>query len=115
MILRGHDNVEETRDESSHGGVGKYAVRTLLDGDGDSGLDYVRDLVLEAGSTIGVHEHQGDEEIYYVISGQGRMIVDDEECPVKLGDVVLTKSGSSHGLVNEGDGELKIFVACVKL
>ena len=115
MILRGHDNIEEQHATGSHGGIGAYAVRTLLEEEFESGLAYVRELVLEGHSSIGIHEHQGDEEIYYVVSGQGSMIVDDEKCRVKAGDVVLTRSGSSHGLVNEGDEDLKIFVACAKL
>ena len=115
MILKGHDNVQETVAENSHGGTGKYAVRTLLEEEFDSSLAYVRELILGPHASIGVHVHQDDEEIYYIASGRGVMIVDEEKRQVKPGDVVLTKSGSSHGLLNESDEDLKIFVACAKL
>ena len=90
-------------------------MRTLLEQEFESGLAYVRELVLRGHSSIGIHAHEGDEEIYYVVSGRGCMIVDDEKSPVKPGDVVLTLSGSSHGLVNESEEDLKIFVACARL
>ncbi len=115
MILRGHHNIEEQLGDSSHGGSGKFAVRTLLEEEFQSNLAYVRELVLKPNSSIGIHEHQGDEEIYYIVSGQGLMTVDNEKRNVKPGDVILTKSGSSHGLLNEGNEDLKIFVACAKL
>ncbi len=115
MILRGHDDVEETVGDACHGGTGRFSVRTLLKEEFESDLAYVRELVLKAHSSIGIHDHHGDEEIYYIVSGQGVMIVDDEKRDVKPGDAVLTSSGSSHGLLNESDKDLKIFVVCAGL
>jgi quercetin dioxygenase-like cupin family protein len=103
MIFNGPSTIAGQKGEGSHGGKGKYFVRTLFTKE------------FEPGSSIGIHEHEGDEEIYYVISGSGVMIVDGERRNVSQGDIVLTKSGSSHGLENGNDGELKIFVACAKL
>jgi uncharacterized cupin superfamily protein len=113
MIVRGHANRDEEHGSSSHGGVGDYRVRTLFQDEFGSRFAYTRELVLPAGSSIGVHEHTGDEEIYYVIAGEGVMIVDEEREKVRTGDVVLTRSGSRHGLVNDSGQDLKIFVACV--
>ena len=115
MILHGHDNVEEEVGNNCHDGTGQFSVRTLLKEEFESSLAYVRELVLKAHSSIGIHDHRGDEEIYYIVSGQGVMIVDDEKRNVKPGDVILTKSGSSHGLINQSDQDLKIFVVCAKL
>ncbi|MDD5686507.1 MAG: cupin domain-containing protein [Elusimicrobia bacterium] len=116
MIVKGHDNVKETSAEKSHGGKGPYSVRTLMEtGIFDTKISYIRELVLPEGSSIGLHPHSGDEEIYYVVSGKGTMLVDNEKCPVKSGDAILTKSGSKHGLLNDSNGELKIFVICVKM
>ncbi len=113
MILRGPANVEGQNASNSHGGNGDYFVRTLLTSEFSSKMKYVRELTLMPGASIGMHPHVNDEEIYYVISGEGIMQVDDEEKPMKMGDIVLTKSGSSHGLKNSGESDLKIFVACV--
>jgi oxalate decarboxylase/phosphoglucose isomerase-like protein (cupin superfamily) len=76
MIFNGPSTIAGQKGEGSHGGKGKYFVRTLFTKEFESSLSYVRELVLEPGSSIGIHEHEGDEEIYYVISGSGVMIVD---------------------------------------
>lgn len=112
MIIRGPKNVSMEALESSHGGKGTYRVRTLMTKEFSSPMKYIRELRLDPGSSIGMHPHIGDEEIYYVISGCGTMVVDGETAELSTGDVVLTKSGSSHGLMNHSEAELVIFVAC---
>jgi mannose-6-phosphate isomerase-like protein (cupin superfamily) len=113
MIIATPETAPGERGSRSHGGAGEYSVRTLLDQvPGASAIKYVRDLTLYAGSSIGPHPHSGDEEIYFVISGSGVMDVDGEERPVGPGSVVLTLSGSQHGLQNTGDQELRIAVIC---
>ena len=112
MIIRGPKNVRLEELEASHGGTGVYCVRTLMTSEFSSPIKYIRELRLDPGSSIGMHPHIGDEEIYYVISGSGTMMVDGETAELSTGDVVLTKSGSSHGLKNTSDAELVIFVAC---
>ena len=115
MIIQGRDTIENQKEKNSHGGVGKYEVRTMYDSGFDSSMRYIREIILHAGSTIGPHLHEGDEEIYYFTSGEGEMIVDDEKQQIKPGDTVLTKSGSRHGLNNTSDQELKFFVVCAKV
>jgi mannose-6-phosphate isomerase-like protein (cupin superfamily) len=114
MIIGTPEEIPGTQGSESHGGTGEYFVRTLLDGVPGSSFKYVRDLILYPGSTIGLHPHTGDEEIYFVISGRGVMVVDGEERMVGPGSVVLTQSGSHHGLRNEGEEDLRIFVACAE-
>ena len=114
MIIGTPDTVSGVRGEASHGGRGEYLVRTLLEGVPGSAFKYVRDLTLYPDSSIGVHPHSGDDEIYFVVSGTGVMLVDGEEQTVGPGSVVLTPSGSTHGLRNDGTGDLRIFVACAK-
>ncbi|MBN1674792.1 MAG: cupin domain-containing protein [Kiritimatiellae bacterium] len=115
MIHRGTHNIETEQVAGSHGGDGTCAVRTLLSTEFASPLRYVREIVLPARASVGVHEHRGDEEIYYIVAGSGTMTVDGEERRVVPGDIVLTQSGSSHGLRNDADADLKFFVACADL
>ena len=112
MIVRGPATIPGEWARDSHGGEGEYFVRTLLTTEFMSPLKYVRDLTLRAGSSIGVHPHDNDEEIYFIIAGRGVMVVDGVEQRVAEGDVVLTYSGSSHGLRADPDTNLRIFVAC---
>ena len=52
----------------------------------------------------------GNEEVYLIVEGEGVMTVDDEQRVVKPGQAVLTQSGSSHGIRNNSDRELRLFV-----
>lgn len=115
MIHKGPANIKAEEVYDSHGGHGSCMVRTLLTSEFDSSLAYVREIVLHANSSVGIHPHSGDEELYYIISGRGIMMVNGEQKVVVSGDVVLTKSGSSHGLRNESDRDLRFFVVCAEL
>jgi glucose-6-phosphate isomerase len=56
------------------------------------------------------HSHVGVEEIYYIISGSGRMIVGDEEKEVRAGDIISIPEGAWHRAINTGNDKL-IFLA----
>ena len=96
----------------SHGGRGEYFVRTLLDQPPGSVFKYVRDVTLSPGASVGEHPHSDDDEVFFIIAGNGLMLVDGEERPVGPGTAVLTRAGSRHGLRNPGPAPLRFFVAC---
>jgi mannose-6-phosphate isomerase-like protein (cupin superfamily) len=67
--------------------------------------------VVPPGASIGVHTHgPADEEIYVVVSGRGRMRLEAEELAVGPGDVVVNGRRGTHGLVNDGDEDLRLVV-----
>ncbi len=68
-----------------------------------------RKRVLHPGASIGTHP-QTEDEVYYVVSGTGRMTVDGRPFEVKPGDAVLTRPGSSHGLVQQGHDDLVLVI-----
>ncbi|HEV2861070.1 MAG TPA: cupin domain-containing protein [Pyrinomonadaceae bacterium] len=69
-----------------------------------------RKRVLHPGSSIGYHL-QETNEVYYVLGGRGTMNINGREVPVGPGDAVLTRKGSSHGLVQAGAEDLTIIIA----
>jgi len=68
-----------------------------------------RKRVLHPGSAIGYHL-QKEDEIYYVIGGTGEMQMNGKSFPVKAGDAILTRPGSSHGLKQTGKDDLVIII-----
>jgi len=68
-----------------------------------------RKRALHPGSSIGYHRQETDE-IYYVLSGAGRMTMDGKVFDVKAGDAILTRPGSSHGLEQTGNADLVILI-----
>lgn len=69
-----------------------------------------RKRVLHPGAVIGYHLQKVDE-VYYIISGTGEMNMNGKTFPVKTGDAILTRPGSSHGLKPVGYHDLTIIIA----
>ncbi|MEI6499587.1 MAG: cupin domain-containing protein [Armatimonadota bacterium] len=68
---------------------------------------------LHPGSSVGVHPHEDNEEVYLILSGQGIATIDGREQRVRPGDVMVNHPGCSHGLKNDSDEELRIFAFAV--
>jgi oxalate decarboxylase/phosphoglucose isomerase-like protein (cupin superfamily) len=100
---------------TAHGGRGTILFARILDRVPGSGCNWLDMSILPPGASIGLHAHGlEDEEIYIVISGRGRMIVDDETFMVGAGDVVLNQPGGTHALENTGDEDLRIVVIDIR-
>src|SRR4030095_3298714 len=68
-----------------------------------------RKRVLHPGAAIGYHP-QKEDEVYYILSGEGVMQMNGKEFPVKPGDAILTRPGSSHGLMQTGKEDLTLII-----
>lgn len=68
--------------------------------------------VLKPGTSIGYHQHVGDFESYYILSGEGFLVEDGVESIVKPGDLVYTDNMGSHSIENKGTEDL-VFMALV--
>lgn len=65
-------------------------------------------ITIPQGSSIGVHTHIDDEEIVYVLEGEGKVKIDDCFYSLKKGDVNITKKGNNHSIINEENEPLII-------
>ncbi|QPH41061.1 cupin domain-containing protein [Pedobacter endophyticus] len=72
-----------------------------------------RKRILKPGSSIGYH-YQREDEIYYVLSGNGVMQMNGKSFAVKPGDAILTRPGSSHGIAPNKDNDLIILIVYEK-
>ncbi|MGQ0800145.1 MAG: cupin domain-containing protein [Pseudomarimonas sp.] len=95
-----------------HGGNGETTAYPYFADAPDLSFHF-RKRALHAGAGIGLHQHTHDE-IYYVLAGQGSYILDGEIHEVVAGDVLLTRSGSTHGLLQTGDEDLVILITYPK-
>jgi mannose-6-phosphate isomerase-like protein (cupin superfamily) len=68
-----------------------------------------RKRVLHPGAAIGYHP-QKEDEVYYILGGEGVMQMNGKEFPVKPGDAILTRPGSSHGLMQRGKDDLTLII-----
>jgi mannose-6-phosphate isomerase-like protein (cupin superfamily) len=56
-----------------------------------------------------LHYHERTDEIYHIIGGHGRMVLDDEEIELSEGVVVYVPRGVKH----RAWGNLKALVICI--
>lgn len=63
-------------------------------------------VTLNAGHRMNYHSHKNRDEVWVVISGFGRTIVDGMEQRVKPGDVITMSAGCRHTII--ADTELKL-------
>ena len=56
-------------------------------------------VTLNPGHRMNYHSHQRRNEVWTVISGKGRTIVDGMEQPVKAGDVITMEAGCRHTVI----------------
>lgn len=59
-------------------------------------------------SGIGYHIHNGDTEIYYILSGKAKYNDNGTIVDIEAGDVTFTPSGTGHGIENDNDEPLDI-------
>ena len=63
-------------------------------------------VTLNPGHSMNYHSHERRDEVWTVISGQGRTVVDGMEQPVSAGDVITMEAGCRHTIF--ADTELKL-------
>lgn len=63
-------------------------------------------VTLNAGHSMNYHSHQYRDEVWTVISGEGRTVVDGMEQKVKVGDVITMAAGCRHTVF--ADTELQL-------
>lgn len=63
-------------------------------------------VTLNAGHSMNYHSHKNRDEVWVVIAGEGKTVVDGMEQRVKAGDVVTMSAGCRHTIIAET--ELKL-------
>ena len=72
-----------------------------------------RKRVLKPGAAIGYHQ-QKEDEVYYILSGNGEMKLNGKIYNVKDGDAILTRTGSWHGITNKTKKDLVLIIVYEK-
>lgn len=87
-------------------------VRSLLDRTNSSAADQsLAEATVMPGQATEPHRHLETEEIYYVLSGRGRIRVGEEAREVGPLDAILIPPGTRHTIANVG-AEALVFLCC---
>ncbi|MBC5687593.1 cupin domain-containing protein [Mediterraneibacter sp. NSJ-55] len=99
--------------ERVNGGAGFVIKEALLDAAqlGEHCSMFSR-VTLKPGCELGHHEHYGETEAYYILSGYGMYEDDGIAHKAEPGDVFFCENGRGHGMKNNGKEDL-IFIALI--
>jgi len=67
-------------------------------------------VVIPPGSSSTHHFHSVGEETYYILKGQGKLLVNEQVRIVSPGDAILISPTDSHQIFTEGDAVLEFVV-----
>ncbi|MDP2908611.1 MAG: cupin domain-containing protein [Nanoarchaeota archaeon] len=70
-------------------------------------------VVIKAGREAHLHKHPELEEVYYILSGRGKMRVGDYAYSIKKGDTfAIEPKDAPHKAINPYKKDMKILVVC---
>jgi mannose-6-phosphate isomerase-like protein (cupin superfamily) len=98
------------------GGKGTVQYRRMLQPeDFYSNWAYVDHIVLPPGASLGRHRHQGVEEVFYVVDGDGSVEVEKESAPIRKGAAIPILLNEAHAFVNTGTIDLELMVMGISM
>lgn len=103
------DKIAEVHQMNFKGGQGLLDTRNYVD-------EKVKIMysTLRPGATTGLHTHEGNCEIVYVISGEATFHYDDTVETVRVGQCHYCPMGHSHYMENQTDHDLVYFAIVVE-
>ncbi len=113
MLIQTSEMATEVRD-NMRGGAGQAAITHIAQGNAlPKNVRLSAAITLQPGSSIGYHVHENETEIFYFVSGSGKVDDNGEEKAVKAGDCLITPSGTGHSVQNDGSETLVFFAVIV--
>lgn len=103
------NKIEEKEHANFKGGEKSLNGRMYNDG-----TNIIMRAVLVPGASVGLHTHEGNCEIVYVIEGSGKVLYDDTEERVCAGQVHYCPENHTHSLINDTDKDLVFFAVVPK-
>lgn len=65
-------------------------------------------LIIESGCSVGKHNHDNEEEIYYILKGKGKVDDNGSINDIYEGDAIIIGGGEYHSICNDGEATLEI-------
>lgn len=109
-MLFNFNNVDKNQVNNMRGGEGfVYMQKYTSDG------KLIARITIPPKSSIGYHTHVDDDEVVYVLNGNGTCLMGDEKKLLGAGDVNYTKKGNSHSIINTSNEDLVILAIITKI
>ncbi len=106
-MIKRKENITVRPVKEAQGGKGEIYFHDWLTKDEAYGLGRVfSKLVIPPGCSIGVHQHVGEFEAFYVLEGEATVTDGAETVLLNPGDMNLCREGQFHGVENCGSRDL---------
>jgi len=67
-------------------------------------------MCLQPNENIGVEVHQNVDQFFRIEEGEGKVVLNGEEHPIKNGDAVVVPAGTQHNVINtSAEKQLKLY------
>lgn len=67
-------------------------------------------MSLKPGEDIGLEVHPTTDQFLRVEQGEGKVVMNGEEQPIKNGDAIIVPAGTEHNIINtSSENELKLY------
>ena len=95
------------------GGKGEITLKHILgDEEMHGNCTLFAEVTIPVGASLGYHEHFGESETYFVVSGVGEYDDNGEKRIIKAGEMTYTPDKKGHSITNAGDEDL-VFMALI--
>jgi mannose-6-phosphate isomerase-like protein (cupin superfamily) len=106
-MIRRSDEIKERRVQNARGGDNEVIFYDWMKPEDAKGHGRLfSKLVIPPGASIGYHEHSGEFEAFYVISGEATIDDNGKQEVIKAGDMAICKDGEGHSTRNNGSEDL---------
>lgn len=90
-------------------GVGDSQAKQL------KGIARYGELTVAADGACAMVSYPAEEQIYYILEGNGTLLYEDQKAPVKKDDFVYLPPGVRHGMANTSNGRVRLLVMGFKI
>lgn len=107
MILK-HEQLKIDVQKEFRGGKGSVTLEHFMDIQMANGAGRLFALTtIPPGSSVGLHKHVGDSEVYYILEGKALVNDNGTEITIGPGDLNFCPDVNSHAIENIGTKDLK--------
>ncbi len=114
MVRKKEDCKKEFR-EKMRDGAGTVEITNFIESPAElcgKGRMFSR-ITLQRGCSIGYHVHEGDSELFYILSGTAEYNDNGEIKTVSAGDVTICPAGTGHGIANNSEDVVELIAVIV--
>ncbi|MBN1565981.1 MAG: cupin domain-containing protein [Anaerolineae bacterium] len=99
--------------EPLHSEHGEIVHELIGNAAGGTATYSVAEIVIPPGKAALKHYHPVVEESYYILTGTGRMVMDDKTVTLKPGDALPILPNQVHQIFNDAETNLVLLAVCV--